>query len=78
MRHLKWNVNPFGGAVVDPKSIPVESDEFFDAIEVATKQWKIVSSCEQRLCDADFEFGSDVIRTSICYPFYWSWRGGYK
>ena len=43
MRHLKWNVNPFDGAVVDPKSIPVEPDEFLDAIEVATKQWKIDS-----------------------------------
>ena len=43
MRHLKWNVNPFGGAVVDPKSVPVEPDEFLEAIEVATKQWKIDS-----------------------------------
>ena len=43
MRYLKWNLNPFGGAVVAPKSIPVESDEFFAAIEVATKQWKIDS-----------------------------------
>ena len=43
MRHLKWNVNPFGGAVVDPKSIPVEPDELLEAIGVATKQWEIDS-----------------------------------
>ena len=40
MRDLKWNINPFGGAVVDPQSISTDTEDFLDSLEVATQKWK--------------------------------------
>ena len=55
MRHLKWNVNPFGGAVVDPKSVPVEPDEFLEAIDRLENLMKSLSK-DNKQRDPDKQF----------------------
>jgi len=40
MKDLKWNINPFGGAIVDPRSIPTDVEGILEALDTATSRWK--------------------------------------
>ena len=39
MSELVWSVNPFGGAVVDPKSVSGRTGEFATDLSSAIKRW---------------------------------------
>ncbi len=40
MAELKWTMNPFGGAVIEPKSLSADPDMFSHQVDSAIVQWK--------------------------------------